>query len=58
MANVNAETFVVLEPFTEEKSIIIGRNTFNKGVCQEIHYYPAGNEEGKIKVSKICEKLD
>lgn len=50
MANVTAETFVVLEPFTEEKSIIIGRNSF-MGVCHEIHYYPADSEEGSKKVN-------
>lgn len=50
MANVTAETFVVLQPFTKEKSIIIGRNTF-LGVCQEIDYYPATNGVGRKRVS-------
>lgn len=56
MANVTAETFVVLEPFTEQKSIIIGRNSL-VGVCTEILYYPAAADEGSRQVSKRWLKI-
>lgn len=63
MSTICGECFVVLNPYTENNSVIFGRNSIDTRngtegeVVQEVIYFPPSKEENTIQVGMGKEEI-